>query len=143
MFIDKKSRVWDLSFTCAELFAVQEAEGIDLSDIEAVIELLSSPRAFLGVCWVLAKAEARDIDFITFCAGFDGDTMEAAQAELWRAIEVFSPSGRKELIANLAAKIADHTKAQIEAAGARLKQSGSLPEGSESTPSPSPTDSLT
>jgi hypothetical protein len=143
MFTDRKSRVWDFSFTCAQLFDVQEAEGIDLSDIEAVIELLGSPKAFLGVCWILGKASARDIDLWNFCDGFDGDTIEAAQKELWRAIEAFSPSGRKELIANLAAKIADHTKAQIEAAGARLKQSGSLPEGSESTPSPSPTDSLT
>ena len=142
MFLDRKSRCWDLSFTCADLFRVEEAEGIDLSDIEAVIDLLGRPKAFLGVCWVLAKAEARDIDFHSFCEGFDGDTIEAAQTELWRAIERFSPSGRRELIANLAAKISDHTKAQIEQAEERLKQSGNSQAESESTPAPSLTDKL-
>lgn len=143
MFLDRKSRVWSLSFTCAELFNVQESQGIDLSDMEAVIDLLARPKAFLGVCWVLAKAEARDIDFHSFCEGFDGDTIEAAQQELWKCIEDFSPSGRKELVANLAAKIQDHTKAQIEAAEVRLKQSGNSPEGLESTPGPSPIEQLT
>lgn len=136
MFTDKKDRAWDFAFTCADLFRVEEQTSVDLSDVEAVIDVLGKPRKFLQVCYSLGKAEARDLDFDSFCQGFDGDTIEKAQAELWRAIELFSPSGRRALVADLAAKIQAHTKAAIAEAGERLKLSGNLPGESESIQGP-------
>lgn len=148
MFTDKLGRVWDLTFTYADVLRLRKPiesiafGGVDLIDIESVIDCLQDDEQLIGLLYALGKAEERALSFEQFAAGFDGSVFYAAQEELWKAIETFSPSDRREVISRLVAKIKAVDSATVAAAVANLSNDPSLSvlESSGSTQGPSPSE---
>lgn len=148
MFTDKLGRVFDLTYTYADVLRLRKPVealafgGVDLVDIESVIDCLQDDEQFLGLLYVLSKAEERAISFEAFAAGFDGSVFFQAQGELWRAIENFSPQDRREVISKLVEKIREVDSATVAQAVENLSKTpfGSALESSESIRGPSPSE---
>ena len=162
-FTDTKGQVWDIDITIGPARRVKSRLGVDLNTVidnkaAGLVELLTDPYRLVDVLFVLCEAQAvqRQISDQDFADVIGGDVLEAAANAFVEALIDFFPHAR--IRANLRAwfKAAKQmrekmlTRAELEIsrinpdteADKLIDSLIGQPASSASTPSHSPSDSL-
>lgn len=128
MFTDLKKNRWSTDFTLAK--CLDPKAPFDLLDLQSVIETMQDPRKFVRALYWLTDANAPDdLSFEDFAAGFDGNVLEDAAKSVFESIKNFSPSDRRESIAQLVTKMEELGRAELDKTRAIIAQLGAETNG--------------